>query len=444
MCLGSTTFSKTTRSLPLKKYITHRIFPLVAFLALMLLAMRFFHVAPIIGYASVFISSSVVYVFICRESLNMGDQPEGLLPLLLVLFIVRLSFLGTQPIGSDDVYRYMWDGRVQTAGINPYRYAPEDPTLRPLQTDKLPSLVNHPDLKTIYFPLSEWIFYFAYSLSGEHVWGIQLFILVAEVLTIAGLFLLLRELSLSAWRVLIYAASPLIILQFSFDAHVDVLGFPFLIFGLLLYLRKKTTAALLLFGCSLLIKPTLLVILPALFLDQRGIFKKVKVAVLPLTVMLLPFIPYTLSTNPFDALSTFSKNWFFNGALFSALLPLFSDNQTTRLWCLALFAIFLTYLLFTKRPTYETIVLSVLLLILCSPVAHVWYIGWLIILLPLAPISSGLALAATASLASVTFVTYQLQGIWKDFPIVLLIEYLPVVILLYFDLRKNHAIASKR
>jgi hypothetical protein len=64
--------------------------------------------------------------------------------------------------------------------------------------------------------------------------------------------------------------------------------------------------------------------------------------------------------------------------------------------------------------------------------------GWMIVLLPLAPLSSGVALAASASLPSITFVTYQLQGIWKDFPLVLILEYVPVVaLLLFYDLRQR-------
>jgi hypothetical protein len=65
----------------------------------------------------------------------------------------------------------------------------------------------------------------------------------------------------------------------------------------------------------------------------------------------------------------------------------------------------------------------------------VWYVGWLVVLLPLAPLSSGLALAATASLPSITFVAYQLQGVWKDYPLVLVLEYAPVIVLLWLDLR---------
>jgi hypothetical protein len=41
------------------------------------------------------------------------------------------------PRSSDDLYRYLWDGRVQAAGINPYRYVPAAPELAGLRDDVL-------------------------------------------------------------------------------------------------------------------------------------------------------------------------------------------------------------------------------------------------------------------------------------------------------------------
>jgi alpha-1,6-mannosyltransferase len=409
----------------------------------MLVGLRWLPFTPIIAYAAVFISSSLLYWVICRQSLHVNASAQGLLPLLLILVVVRATFIGMEPLGSDDVYRYVWDGRVQTAGINPYRFAPDDSALRSLNTEELPSLVNHPDMKTIYFPLCQWLFYLGYHLGGGHVWGFQFLLLVAEILTLIGLVMLMRELSFSPWLALIYAASPLAILQFSLDAHVDAFGFPLLIFAFLFYHRKKTNLSLLFFGLSLLIKPVAFVILPILFLREHGVLKKAKVILVPLAVLLIPFVPYALSANPFEALATFSEHWYFNGALFSALYPLFSDNQTTRLWCLVILAVALAALYWNKKPMHETAVLAVLLLLLCSPVAHLWYIGWLIVLLPLAPFSSGIALAATASLPSITFVTYQLNGVWKDYPLVLLLEYVPVIALLVLDLWKNRTSQSR-
>ena len=92
----------------------------------MLVSIRFLPVTPIIAYAAIFISSSLLYWVLCRLVLRAEMSKRDLVAILLLLFVVRLSFLGMEPLGSDDVYRYMWDGRVQTAGINPYRYAPGD------------------------------------------------------------------------------------------------------------------------------------------------------------------------------------------------------------------------------------------------------------------------------------------------------------------------------
>jgi len=413
------------------------IYFLVALLVVMLLMVRLAPITPIITYAAVFISSSMLYLFLCRESLKRAGSTKHLVFSVLLLILIRISFVGMQPLGSDDAYRYVWDGRVEAAGINPYRFAPDDTALVSLRTQNLPSRVNHPDLKTLYFPLSEWVFYLGYEIGGEHVWGVQLIILLSEIITIIGLLALMRELGVSQWRALLYAANPLIILQFALDAHIDALGFPFLVFGLLFYVRKNLSLSLFLIGCSLLVKPTALVLLPVLMLDQHGLVNRAKVLAFPLAVMLIPFIPYSFGVNPFEALATFSKNWYFNGALFSLLLPAFPDNQTNRLWCLGILLAVLLILYASKRTFSEKIVISVLLLLLCSPVAHPWYMGWMIVLLPLAPITSGIVLAATASLPSITFVTYQLLGIWKDYPLVLILEYVPVVVLLWFDLRRS-------
>ena len=58
---------------------------------------------------------------------------------------------------SDDLYRYLWDGRVLRAGLDPYAHAPSDPALAPLR-DELWRRVNHPRVPTIYPPLAQGLF----------------------------------------------------------------------------------------------------------------------------------------------------------------------------------------------------------------------------------------------------------------------------------------------
>lgn len=368
---------------------------------------------------------------------------RSLLFALLILLAVRVSFIAADPIGSDDLYRYMWDGRVQSAGINPYRFAPSDTALAPLHTSRLPVLVNHPGMKTIYFPLSQWIFVAATFLSGDQVWGFHILILLAECMTVTGLLQLTRLLGFSPWYVLLYAANPLVVYQFALDSHVDVFGFPFLVFGLLFFFRQRTTPALLLLGCSMQIKPIAAAFLPIIFFSVKGAGRKAAVLLVPLLCLAVPFLPYMIDANPFESLTTFSRHWFFNGALFSILLPLFDDNQTARLWSMGILVPLIALVTWSRRPLPERIVLAVLVTLLCSPVAHPWYMGWLIAVLPLAPLPAGIALAATASFSTITFVMYELHGEWRDYPGILALEYVPVVLLLIRDLLPHRSGVAK-
>ena len=50
---------------------------------------------------------------------------------LVVAVAARALLVPGAPTLSDDAYRFVWDGRVQAAGFNPYRYVPADRRLAP-------------------------------------------------------------------------------------------------------------------------------------------------------------------------------------------------------------------------------------------------------------------------------------------------------------------------
>ena len=178
---------------------------------------------PAMTYTIVFIVTSF---FFCAMAwiLNQVEVPKTFLLLTIGLaFLIRLSFLTTTPVGSDDIYRYMWDGKVQSADFSPYQFAPDSSALEHLHSALLPASANHADMKSPYFPFSEWTFYICYQLSGEAVWGYKLLLFLAELATISGLFLLLSQLKLPARFILLYALCPLSIIQFGLDGHIDAL-----------------------------------------------------------------------------------------------------------------------------------------------------------------------------------------------------------------------------
>ncbi|MDA8139081.1 MAG: hypothetical protein M0036_10550, partial [Desulfobacteraceae bacterium] len=109
----------------------------------------------------------------------------------------------------------------------------------------------------------------------------------------------------------------------------------------------------------------------------------------------------------------------------------------TRIICAIFLGMFLLPLYLSKHKMKEKIYYSVLLLMIFSPVVHPWYIAWLVILLPMTPRWSGIVYAATSSLTAFTVLHYQLYGIWNEYPLVVIFEYLPVIVLMILELTQN-------
>ena len=406
-------------------------------LCFLFLFIHILNIQPVITYSIVYVSSSVIFVFISFLILKNEIPFSYVVGLLAVGVLLRLSFVSINPIGSDDYYRYMWDGKVQSTGLNPYLYPPNDPSLQKLHTEITPKFVNNPDMKTIYFPLSQWLFYAGYKLSGETVWGYKLLLLISELITLSALFLLIRKKNLPDKFILLYALCPLPIIQFSLDAHLDGFGLPFLVLALFFYLDKKKILSLIFLGLSFSIKPVGLFFLPILFFYERKLSERIKVLFIPAVAFGIQFLPYIFTSNPFDAFFIYAKNWTFNGFVFNIIDSFVQNNQHARIYCGILLVLFLLPFIFNKMDLLHKYYYSVLLLLIFSPVVHPWYITWLAVLLPVFPKWSGILYAGLSSLTVFTVLNYQINGLWKEYPVVLILEYIPVISLLIYELRKE-------
>jgi alpha-1,6-mannosyltransferase len=388
-------------------------------------------------YAGVFLFSSFTYLLLARVIVRSEVPDRIVLALVALSLLLRATFLFAVPAGSDDIFRYLWDGKVQAAGINPYLYPPNAPELAALKSNILPSLVNHPDMRTVYFPVSQWIFFLSYSLGGEAVWPIKAMLLLTESLTLVALWGLTRALSIGRSRVLLYALCPLPIIQFSHDAHLDGFGMPVLAFALLLFVSKRRYPAMLLFGISMAIKPVALVLLPVLSLQEKGLLRRAMILLIPFFPFALQFIPYLNTPRLFEGLLTFSRHWTFNGPVFELANAILSDNLPSRFVCTGGLVLSLLLICLGTMKPLAKLYLSVLALMIFSPVVHPWYICWLVVLLPLVPSWSGIVYAATASLTVFTVVGFRLSGTWEQHPLILAAEYLPVLLVLGGELLKR-------
>jgi hypothetical protein len=97
--------------------------------------------------------------------------------------LMRLGLLFETPRLSDDIYRYLWDGRVQAAGINPYRYIPADPHLAFLRDDAIYPHINRRDYAPTTYPPGAQMFFFAVTRVTETIAGFKAALLCVEAST---------------------------------------------------------------------------------------------------------------------------------------------------------------------------------------------------------------------------------------------------------------------
>lgn len=366
-----------------------------------------------------------------KSEMPSAENERGAV-LLIVAFgvLFRLSLVPHPAVGSDDIFRYLWDGKVAAAGINPFSYLPTDPHLSHLATSDLPARVNHPELRTLYPALAEAFFLLAHRLFGDSAAGLKLLLVVMDCLTIVLLWTLLRRRGASVLPVILYAWSPLPVLYFGLDGHADALGIPFLILFLIYLVTNRPFRGVIALGLSALVKLIPLLAVPLLLRLDKGIRR----ALLPSIPLFMVAVGYLLYYDPswgmVESLGMFGSHWEFNGSFFSVVYFLTGSNETAHLVSGILIVCYLAMLTVLKRPLMEKVFWGFVGFILLSPVVHPWYLTWLAALLVVRWSTAVFVFLGLSNIANVVVYQYRAFGQWNDQPLLLLLEYVPVVILL--------------
>ncbi len=192
----------------------------------------------------------------------------------LVIVIVfaalfRLALLFAPPYLSDDIYRYIWDGRVQAAGINPYRYVPADAALAGLRDERIYPKINRRDYAhTIYPPIAQMIYGLTTRVSERVTW-MKAVMVGCETLALYALAALLASLGLPRQRILLCAWHPLLVWEIAGSGHVDAAALAFICLALLARRRERETATGVWLACAVLVKLYPVVLFPALYRRWR-------------------------------------------------------------------------------------------------------------------------------------------------------------------------------
>mgnify|MGYP000550574044 CR=1 FL=1 len=211
------------------------------------------------GYAAAF----AAYVWL----VNNAGLP--LRQLLVLAVLLRLIVLPAMPQLSDDVYRFIWDGRLIVEGINPFAHLPayymelEQPPAG--LTPELFEQLNSPEYFTIYPPVAQGIFALSVLIFPGSIYGstlvMKLCLMAAEAVALLFLPRLLRQLRLPARAALWYLLNPLMIIEHMGNLHFEGVMGSFLILSLYLLVRGQWGKSALAMALSIAAK-----LLPLLFL----------------------------------------------------------------------------------------------------------------------------------------------------------------------------------
>jgi alpha-1,6-mannosyltransferase len=217
------------------------------------------------GYA-VFIPSIVASGVITIAAAALAPSVPvraGLVAILGLALVMRFLLVGEQPFLSTDIYRYIWDGRVQAAGINPYAYVPADEALRTLRDSIIYPNINRSDYAVTAYPPVAQMFFLAVTRIAETLTAMRLATVACEAVIVAVIIDLLRRLHLPATAVVAWAWHPLAIWEISNNGHVDALMVALMMTGIWLLVRSPALAGAVAVALAALVKPYAVVVLPA-------------------------------------------------------------------------------------------------------------------------------------------------------------------------------------
>jgi alpha-1,6-mannosyltransferase len=234
--------------------------------------------------------SGIPFAFAVWWTFQRKKFPRSTLLIILIggaLFRLILVPLDP-PRLSTDIYRYIWDGRLQGAGINPYLYLPVDPRLAGLRDESIYPHINRKEYAhTIYPPVAQ-IFFFVATRVTQSIPGLKGVLVMVDLVTVGLVAATLRAIGQPAERVIVYAWHPVPIFEFGGSGHIDSLMICFIALALFARAHQKFGIAGIALGAATLVKFFPVILLPAIY---RRWDKKLPIAfTITLVVCYLPYV----------------------------------------------------------------------------------------------------------------------------------------------------------
>ncbi|MEE2901536.1 MAG: hypothetical protein VYC39_04370 [Myxococcota bacterium] len=419
-----------------------------------------------LSFAVTALVCGVSYLAVCSQILRLQTEKTKWGILLAIAFSLKIFAVCVPPVFSEDVFRYVYEGKVvwEMGWQFPFTTAPADAagTVSSTLLDASFHKINHPEIATIYPPLSMFCFALVGGISSaaravEIPWNAQtdllllkLTFLVIEVCGYLLIYLAKHSLGQNRWSALrwplILALCPLSLFELNREGHADGIA----IFGLCLGAFGFIQSRYLLghFGWVLAILAKLNGAI-GLLVSLRHSPKK---SLWPLVILIAFAVPYfALTMAEGRGLNEYATRWRSFDGVFGLILMAaesllsgdygrigvftITRHQFARLITAFIFGVILVYRLKSRRDSTSVVEQTgelMTLAILFSPTFHPWYVTWLIPFVPFAlRIQWGVAwLILIAPLCHFASYQHSITGRWEEPLVIRLLIHFPAWLLL--------------
>lgn len=317
--------------------------------------------------------AGVAYLLAIRELFSTPTFPKRVIVFGLALAALwHFEFLRMPPGLDDDVHRYLWDGRVQRLGYNPYLLVPSDPALAALHTWETRTL-NNPEVPSPYPPGAQ-LFFRAVTGIHESTFALKVAFVICDLAIVFVLLDFLRRTGQGEHWALAYAWHPLLATEVAGSGHVDIVGVLLLLVSAGALLRRWRAVAAITFALAVAVKLLPIVLLP-LYWKRVRVRDGVPAAIV-FGLLYIPFLEH--GRIPFGSLGTYVQRFRFNDPVFAVFERVTAPQVVAGL---AVLVGVVTAIWMRRRypeSSSDAYAWPMTASLLCAPVVYPWYMLWLL------------------------------------------------------------------
>jgi len=363
--------------------------------------------------------AGIVYLLAIREFFATPEFPRRVVVLGLVLAAVWHAAFLRLPVGfDDDIHRYVWDGRLQRLGYNPYLVVPADPAVKGLHTPETRNL-NNPNLPSPY-PAGAQLFFRVVTAIHESTFALKAAFVFCELAIVLVLLYVLGCFRGGAHLVLAFAWNPLLAVEVAGSGHVDIVGALLVLVSAAALARRWRATAAVALGLAVAVKFLPVVLVPLYW--KRVRIRDAAMAVAVVGLLYVPFLNH--GRIPMGSLRIYVQGFRFNGPVFAILDPVAPPQLLAGLAVLAGLATATWLRRAAADWSPEVFAWPMAVSLLFAPVIFPWYLLWL---LPFVTSASTLLIILWTVSIFPTYIQWHLRTLghpWGALPgWIMLVEY---------------------